>query len=95
MNNEIHIVSLLIHVKPGELHDAMQLATAFPNAECHADDKNHKFVLIFEAGSEHDLNSSIDQINNWKGILSSQLCYHHCEPVESLNEEICYATYAS
>lgn len=95
MNEDVHIVSLIVYVNPEYLDAVMDNANKLPHAECHFDKEGHKFVLVFEAESESALSSYVDQLNNWNGVLSTQLCYHHCEPNESLLEEMRYATYTS
>jgi periplasmic nitrate reductase NapD len=95
MNDDIHIVSLIIQTRPVYKDEILYKASKLPHAECHSNNEDYKFVLVFEAESEAELSSQVDDINNWKGVLSTQLCYHHCEPNESLQEEIQYANYTS
>jgi nitrate reductase NapAB chaperone NapD len=95
MSQDIHIVSVIIYANPEYLDDVLSKANKLPQAECHSNQGDHKFVLVFEAESDFELSSTIDEINSWKGVLSTQLCYHHCEPTESLQEEIQYATHTS
>ena len=95
MNDDIHIASLIIHVRPEYKTRVLSQANKLPQAECHSNKEDNKFVLVFEAESDAVLSSSMDEINNWQGVMSVQLCYHHCEPKESLQEEIQYANQAS
>ena len=95
MNNDVHIVSLIVHAHPEYMDEVLKKANKLPQSECHSNKEGHKFVLVFEAQSESELYSWISEINTWKGVLSTQLCYHHCEPNESLQEEIHYATHTS
>jgi nitrate reductase NapAB chaperone NapD len=95
MSNDIHIVSLIVYVSMDCLDDVLKKSKQLPEAECHHNEGDHKFIIVYEAESESALTSQIDQINNWRGVLSTQLCYHHCEPNESLLEEIRYATHTS
>jgi len=88
MNNDVHIVSLIIHARPEYKDDVLEKANRFPQAECLSNKEDHKFVLVFEAESEIELSSQVDEINSWQGVLTTQLCYHHCESIESLQEEI-------
>ncbi len=88
MNNETHIVSLILHVKPEKSGLILDRASALPKSECLNDPDTGRLVLVFEAGSDDALSDWIRQINDWPGVLSSQLCYHHCESDESLNEEM-------
>ncbi|GJM04205.1 MAG: nitrate reductase [marine bacterium B5-7] len=95
MSDDIHIVSLIIHVLPEYKNEIMRHAKKMSKAECHSNKEQNKFVLVFEAESDAVLSSSMDEINNWQGVMSTQLCYHHCETNESLQEEIQYANQAS
>lgn len=95
MSDDVHIVSLIIHVLPEYKNEVLSRANKMPQAECHSTKKDNKFVLVFEAESDAVLSSSMDEINNWQGVMSTQLCYHHCETNESMQEEIQYANQAS
>ena len=95
MKNETHIVSMIIYTRPEYLDEILAKASKLPEAECLSSIKEHKFVLVFEAESETGLSCFMDEINSWKGVLSSQLCYHHCETNESLQEEINHEIHAA
>ena len=95
MNNETHIVSMIICCLPEKMNDAVIRAKALAQAECYTGENPNKFVLVFEAASESEVSNQMDQINTWDGVLSAQLCYHHCETNESLQEEINHETHAA
>ena len=95
MNKETHIVSLVIHALPDQIDEIILKAEKMPQAECHREDQFNKFVLVFEAKKEGDISSIMDDITHWQGVMSVQLCYHHCEPEVSLLEEIDHAIYTS
>lgn len=95
MNNEIHIVSMVIYCLPEKINDAILKAKELAQAECYAGENQNKFVLVFEAASESEVSNQMDQINKWDGVLSAQLCYHHCETSESMQEEINHETHAA
>ncbi len=92
---EIHIVSLVIHALPEHIDDVVNKAGKLPQAECHREAQHNKFVLVFEAEKESEISSTMDDITHWQGVMSVQLCYHHCEPDGSLLEVIDYATHTS
>ncbi len=95
MSDDIHIVSLIIYASQECINAVLAKANKLPEAECHSNEGDHKFILVFEAESDSALSAQVNEINNWKGVLSTQLCYHHCEPTESLLEEIQYATHTT
>ena len=88
MNKEIHIVSMIIFCMPEMKEKVITKANNLPHAECLIDENLNKFVLIFEANSEKEISSQMEKINFWHGVMSAQLCYHHCESEESLEEEM-------
>jgi len=91
MNRETHIVSLIVQLVPEYKDEIIKKASLIPLSEYYTDSHVHKLVIVFEAESESTLSTWFDDINNWQGVLSTQLCYHHCESNESLQEEIQYA----
>ena len=95
MNKETHIVSLVVHALPDQIDAIITKASSLPQAECHREDQCNKFVVVFEAEKEGDISSIMDDITHWQGVMSVQLCYHHCEPEASLLEEIDHAIYTS
>lgn len=95
MNSELHIVSLVVHCSPQKLDAVLAKAQRLPQAEYYFNQGQYKFILLFEAASESALANQIDQIATWPGVLSAQLCYHHCEPIESLHKDIHYEPYTT
>lgn len=91
MSKETHIVSLVIHVLPEHKDEILLKATVFPNSECHHEKQHNKFILVFETERQGDISDYMDQMTHWPGVMSVQLCYHHCESDESLSEEMNYA----
>ncbi|HIM08850.1 MAG: chaperone NapD [Gammaproteobacteria bacterium] len=95
MSKETHIVSLVIHALAKDIEIIILKAEKLPQAECHHEKQHNKFVLVFEAKKEADISSIMDDITHWQGVMSVQLCYHHCESETSLLEEIDHAIHAS
>lgn len=88
MNDEIHIVSLIIYCAPGYTNSIIKQASALPHSECHYEQGINKIILLLEAESGARITGYIEEINAWHGVLTAQLCYHHCESSESLQEEL-------
>ncbi len=95
MKKQTHIVSLVIHALPDDIDQIIEKAGKLPQAGCHRDKQHNKFVLVFEAKQESEISSAMEDMTHWQGVMSVQLCYHHCEPIESLLEVIDYATHTS
>ena len=92
MPKDVHIVSLIIMVRSEHKRSVIDNIEKIPGAENFSDEGVNKVVMVFEAESESDLVSQINEINGWQGVLSSQLCYHHCESNVALQEEMSYAS---
>lgn len=95
MNSETHIAGLVVHARPENWKNVLHKAKQLPKAECHGKEEEAKFVLVVEVNSESALISCMDDINNWEGVLSVRLCYHHYEADELLNEEMPNENYTS
>ncbi len=63
MENDIHIVSLIIQVKPIYKNDVIDKVSALPRSEYYTDEGVCKVVLVLELDSESELVSIIDVIN--------------------------------
>ena len=52
MNNETHIVSLIVQLVPAHKDEIIQKASLIPSSEYYTDNHVHKLVIVFEAESE-------------------------------------------
>ncbi len=95
MNEEVHISSLVVHVRP-ELRQAVADEISKVNgAEVHAVDPSGKIVCTFEAGDMGVVQNFMNRLAEMQGVLSSNLVYHHCEDSEALAEEIDYENHST
>lgn len=88
MSNELHISSLIVH---GKIAHKAQITTAInqlPGAEIHAVSEQGKFIVTLETASDSKILDCINHINRIDGVLSTVLVYHHCEGLDTLEEEI-------
>ena len=95
MQDELHIASLVIRSWPDAFDQVIDLAGKLPTAEVMNNESKDCLAVVFEATSETEISSIINQVQDWPGVLSAQLAYHHCEANDSLQEEIPDAIYTS
>ena len=59
-----------------------------PRAEISLSTGQGKLIVLLEANNESEIAERVALINAIEGVLSVALIYHHCEPCDSLEEEI-------
>ena len=90
MSNETHIASAVIQVWPEKLQQITRWVADLPGTEIHTGAANNKFIAVFETGSTAEIQILTDRINQYDGVLTVNLVYHHHETPEELAEEIDY-----
>lgn len=93
--SDLHIASLIIQVWPDDIEQVLKFVKTLPGAEYELHPEGHKLITLVEAGSEAELAKIIDSIDQFPGVLSSRLAYHHCEPLKSLQEEMPHGNHPS
>lgn len=88
VTGELHIASLLTHVRPSDCAKAAEAISALDGAEIHAVSDCGKIVIVLETPDEAQILECIEQINRITGVLLTNLVYHHSENETSLEEEI-------
>lgn len=79
MPDEVHISSLIVHVRP-ECHQAARAdIAARDGVEIHGDDAEGKMVLVLETPSEAEILGHIAAINDIPGIIATSLIYHEID----------------
>ncbi|WP_460451083.1 chaperone NapD [Alsobacter sp. SYSU BS001988] len=77
---ELHVSSLVVHVRPDRL-DAVRVAlAAMAGVEVHGGSAAGKLVVTLETLTEHDVVQSMGAIGELPGVLSTALVYHRFEP---------------
>ncbi len=79
MSAEIHISSLLVHCRPGQLSSIASAIDGLPEAEIHGRDPCGKLIVTLETGSEGALRDRLDAIRCLSGVLCTSLVYHQVE----------------
>lgn len=76
MNEELHLVSLIIQVRPEHLITMNQEISAIEGAEVHCSDPKGKLVVTLEADTNKQLMEKITQVEHLNHLISTSLVYH-------------------
>jgi nitrate reductase NapD len=87
MSESLHIVSMIVHMRPENRDAVAALLAAIPGVEVQAVSELGKCVITIEAATEAELMDAINQINTCDGVISAGLVYHHYESLDALEEE--------
>lgn len=88
MPDEVHISSLIVHVRPEYWQSARQQIAARAGVEIHganagtdtdADSKGGKLVVVLETASEAEILAHMTAINEMPGIVATSLIYHEID----------------
>lgn len=84
---EVHISSLVVHVKPAYLESVKAQIAALPNAEIYGDSEEGKVVVVLETESQGYVTDTIDKINNLEHVLTTFLVFHQIEHIDAQSED--------
>jgi nitrate reductase NapD len=93
MNDELHIISLIVHALPACKEQVSTVINALPHARIHGSDANGKLVITLEAPTSAEIVDQVGTIQRLHGVINVTMVYQHVESLESLNEEIHHADY--
>lgn len=86
---DLHIASLVLHIKP-EFQEAVAdfiASQTFCTSYTDANEHKTSMVVVLEVSSQADINDFINTLQGLQGIVTVNLVYHHCEPVNLMNKE--------
>ena len=83
---EVHISSMVLHVKPDHLQTVKNDIEQLPGTEIHGEADSGKIVVVLETQSQGYITDIIEKINNFEYVLSTAMVYHHIEYLDSLPE---------
>lgn len=94
MAEELHISSLVVHVRPEAAAEAARSIEAMRGAEIHQRLAGGKLIVTLETGNTGDIMQHIERINDLPGVVSTALVYHHWEPVSEAESEAGHESHA-
>ena len=86
--NEVHISSLVVHVKPEFLEQTKEKILELPNTEIYGESEEGKLIVVLETENQGYITDSIDKINDFEGILNVALVFHQIEHFDSQCEDV-------
>jgi nitrate reductase NapD len=83
---EVHISSMVVHVKPDHLQTVKKDIEQLPGTEIHGEAGSGKIVVVLETQSQGYITDIIGKIDSLEHVLSTALVYHQIEYLDSLPE---------
>lgn len=81
MPDELHIASLLVHVRPGRLGAVRAALSGTEGVEIHAE-QDGKLVVVVEGPHEGWIADRMTEMQLMDGVLSAVLVFHHAEAAD-------------
>jgi nitrate reductase NapD len=84
---ELHVSSLIVHVKPEKISNLTDCISTLQGAELVTVTDNGKAIVVIEATNQREIMQCIDQINEVDGVVHTSLVYHEFEKSTQENSE--------
>jgi nitrate reductase NapD len=84
---EVHISSIVVHVRPDHLKQVKNTIPSLRGAEIYGESADGKLVVVLETHKQAYISDVIEKISHHEGVLSVALVYHQIEPLDTLNEQ--------
>lgn len=94
-NPSLHIVSLIVHVRPQQLAEVSHWMSARPDLEIHLGNEEGKQVVVLETEDHYQINEVIETIKDQPGVLNVVMVYHEELPLADLDDVLVEKTTAS
>lgn len=79
---ELHISSLIVHIRPDKLQQIEISINLLAGAELITMSPIGKAVVVLEAPNQRVIMEVIDKINSLDGVINTGLVYHEFEKLE-------------
>jgi len=83
---ELHIASLLVHIRPKMVEPVHAAILTMPGTEIHAEQQG-KMVVTVEGPNEGFIADRMTAIHLLDGVLSAVLVFHHFDSIEGESVE--------
>jgi len=80
--DQVHISSLVVHVRPECCAEASTRIAALAGVEIHGASETGKLVVVLETAHESDILTQINLINEMPGIITTSMIYHEIDIAE-------------
>jgi nitrate reductase NapD len=81
-SDQVHISSLVVHVRPEFCAEASARIGALAGVEIHGASDTGKLVVVLETAHEADILKQINLINEMPGIITTSMIYHEIDTAE-------------
>ncbi len=79
---DLHIASLVVHVRPDAMTGLRSWLLAIPGVEIHAEDARGKLVVVTESHRAATAPELLDTLREQPGVIDAALVYHEILPPE-------------
>lgn len=83
--DEVHISSLVVHVKPQFLDTVQQQIELLAGTEIFASSEAGKIVVVLECDKQHQITSTLEQINQLEHVLNAFLVFHQIDAKSTIS----------
>jgi periplasmic nitrate reductase NapD len=84
---ELHVSSLIVHVKPEKISNLTDCIHTLRGAELVTVTDKGKAIVVVEAANQREIMQCIDEINDIDGVVHTSLVYHEFEKSTQDNSE--------
>ncbi len=88
MSDELHIASLIIHVRPSEMSALLDWLGLQPHMDVRASSKEGKVVAVTEREHQRDILQVIDAVEAQPGVLGCTMVYHEVLSPQEAEQEL-------
>ncbi|GGX38764.1 chaperone NapD [Saccharospirillum salsuginis] len=87
-NDELHIASLIVHVKPEHVEPLLESMNDDPTLEVHATDPAGKVVVVCEHKHHRAILDTVERLEHTPGVLGCVLVYHEVMEAREAGQEL-------
>ncbi|MCK7598959.1 chaperone NapD [Microbulbifer sp. CAU 1566] len=84
----LHIVSLIVHVRPEHITAVSCWFESRPELEIHLGCESGKLVVVLETQDHLQINGMIETIKDQPGVLNVSMVYHEELALADINDEL-------
>ena len=86
--DECHISSLLVHVRPERQQEIADRIAGLPGIELAPSPKPGRLIVTLETANTFEIMDRLEAIHDMPGVIAAALVYHHWEPAEAESEAV-------
>ncbi|WP_028115802.1 chaperone NapD [Ferrimonas senticii] len=87
MDQEYHVVSLVVHANPAQQQLVEQQLAQQPHAEVVTATEDGRYVVVIDGDTRQQVLDDIEAVQQFEGVISTALAYHQVEQLQSENAQ--------